>query len=75
MLDGAYLSSSLGLLRASGVVGKILLPTMDGHLFYFVTVQLVDVVCLTDELDESGHRRRHFGDEYHCLEVFWKNTF
>jgi len=48
---------------------------MDDHLLYFIAVQFVDVICLTDELDEGGHGRRHFGDEYHSLEVFWKNTF
>jgi len=75
MLDGAYLSSSLRLLRASGTIGEILFPTVDDHLFDLVTVQLVDVVCLADELDEGDHRGRHFGDEYHHLEMFWKNTF
>ena len=74
-MDGAYLSSGLRLLGVNGTVGEFLFPTVDDHFLDLVTVQFVDVVCLADELDEGGHGGWHFGDENHCLKVFWENTF
>jgi len=74
-LDGADLSSSLGLLRVSGARGEFLFPAMIDHLFYLVAVEQGNIICLADELDESSHGGWHLGDEYHGFEMLGDDTF
>jgi len=74
MLDGAYLSSSLGLLRANRVVGLVLngtslFPSKDSLVFDVIGFQVLDVVGLADGLDQCVHLVREFGNKDHSLEM------
>jgi len=71
-LDGAYLFSGLRLLERAIVLVLIrttLFPSKDSLAFDVVSLQVLDVVSLTDGLDQSTHLVGKFGDEDHGLEM------
>ena len=72
MLDGAYLSSSLRLLEGTIVLGlsrTTLLPSEDGFTFDVIGLQILDVVSLTNGLNQSTHLVGKLGDKDHGLKV------
>ena len=68
-MNGAYLSSGLRLLGAIVLDGTVLFPSQDGFAFDIVGFQVLDIVGLTDGLNQRVHLVWELGDEDHSLEM------
>ena len=71
-MDGAYLLSGLRLLEGAIVLvldRTTLFPSKDGLAFDVISFQVLNVVGLTNRLDQSTHLVGKFGDEDHSLEM------
>jgi len=58
VLDGAYLFSGLRLLEGTIVLGlsrTTLFPSKDGLAFDIIGLQVLNIVGLTNRLDQSAH--------------------
>jgi len=71
-LDGAYLFSGLRLLEGTVVLvlnGTTLFPSKNSLSFDIVSLQVLDVIGLTDGLNQSAHLVGELGNEDHGLEM------
>jgi len=68
-LNSAYLSSSLRLLGAVVLSGTALFPGKDSLALDVVGLQVLDIVGLTDRLDQCAHLVRELGNENHGLKM------
>ena len=71
-MNGAYLLSSLGLLEETivlGLSGTALFPSKDSLAFDVIGFQVLNIVGLTNGLDQSAHLVGELGNKDHCLEM------